>query len=100
MLFALTSRHSLLPTAYCLLPIRSFLLISQHIHLLHHVGLRRGLAFGDLVDVLHAFDHLAPQRVLAGQAAAAVAEADEELAVGAVGVGRARGADAATLVDL
>jgi hypothetical protein len=60
----------------------------------------RGLALGDLVDVLHALDHLAPQRVLAGQAAAAVAEADEELAVGAVGIGRARGADAAALVDL
>src|SRR2546423_11702937 len=82
-----------------LAPALSFL-VRQKIDLLHHVGLGRRVAFGDLVDVLHAFHHLAPERVLAGQAAAAVTEADEELAVGAVGIGSARRADAAALVDL
>src|SRR5262245_27748887 len=85
--------------SHSLFPIPSFL-IREQIDLLHHVRVPRGLAAGDLVDVLHALDHLAPQRVLAGEAAAAVAEADEELAVGAVGIVGARGADAAALVDL
>ena len=47
------------------------------------------LAALDLVDVLHAFDHLAPDGVLLVEEARVV-EADEELAVGAVRALRAR----------
>src|SRR5690606_18433992 len=55
----------------------------------------RRLALGEGVDVLHALDHLAPDRVLAVEEAGIV-EADEELAVGAVRVrGAGHGADAA-----
>ena len=43
-------------------------------------------ALGQGVDELHAFDHLAPDRVLAVQVGGG-READEELAVGAVGIG-------------
>src|SRR6195952_1468658 len=46
-------------------------------------GLARRLAFGQSVDIVHAFDDLAPDRVLAVEEAAIV-EADEELAVGAI----------------
>src|SRR4051812_17267119 len=52
-------------------------------------GLARRLALGQGVDMLHAFGHLAPHRILAVEEAGVV-EADEELAVGAVGVLRAR----------
>src|ERR1043165_7302833 len=71
------------------------------IDLLHGVRDRRRLAGSDLVDVVHAVDYLAPYRVLAGEAGAAPSvEADEELAVGAVGILRARRADGAALVGL
>src|SRR5665213_1580133 len=43
----------------------------------------------DLVDIVHAFDHLAPDRILLVEPGGVV-EADEELAVGAVGISRAR----------
>src|SRR5262249_3788652 len=48
--------------------------VGQQIDLEHRIGAARRLPARDLVDVLHALDHLAPQRVLAGEAAAAVAE--------------------------
>src|SRR3546814_10802038 len=56
-----------------------------------------GLALGEGVDMLHAFAHLAPDGVLAVEKACVV-EADEELAVGAVGALRTRHrADAADM---
>src|SRR3954468_23446557 len=53
------------------------------------VGILDRLAALDLVDVLHAFDHFAPDRVLLVEEPGVV-EADEELAVGAVRALRAR----------
>src|SRR5688572_32647926 len=53
------------------------------------VGVLQRLALLDLVDVLHAFDHFAPHGVLHVKKTGVV-EADEELAVGAVRVLRAR----------
>src|SRR5688572_23986484 len=51
--------------------------VRLEINLLHYVGHHRRLALGDLVDIIHALDHLAPHRVLAVEAgAAAVVEAD------------------------
>src|SRR5215468_2171383 len=47
------------------------------------------LALRDLVDELHAGDDLAPDGVLAVQPGG-VGKADEELAIGAVGIARAR----------
>src|SRR5262249_22750593 len=70
-------------------------LVGQQVDFLHFVGLWRRLAARDLVDILHAGDHLAPQRVLPGELPAAVAEADEELAIGTVGIAGARRPDAA-----
>src|SRR5262249_6212567 len=59
------------------------------------VGVLHGLAALDLVQVFHALNHLAPHSVLLVEEPGIV-EADEELAVGAVGVLRARhGAHAA-----
>src|SRR5689334_2939185 len=71
--------------------------VCQHVYLHHPVGLGRRLAARDLVDVLHPLRNLAPKRVLARKLAAARTKADKELAVGAVGVVGARGADAAAL---
>src|SRR4051812_46219248 len=48
------------------------------------VGVLHGLAALDLVDVLHAFNDLAPDRVLLVEEARVI-EADEELTVGTVG---------------
>jgi len=53
-------------------------------------------AMPDLIDVLHAVDHLAPDRVLAVEVRR-VREADKELAIGAVGVAGARRSDGAAL---
>src|SRR5581483_6303249 len=53
------------------------------------VGILDRLTALDLVDVLHALGHLAPDSVLAVEEGGIV-EADEELAVGGVRVGRAR----------
>src|ERR1700737_3809532 len=53
------------------------------------VGVLDRLAALDLVDVLHAFDHLAPDGILLVEEAGVV-EADEELAVGAVRALRTR----------
>src|SRR5690349_6098973 len=76
------------------------LLVGEQVDLLHLVGLWRRLAARNLVDGVHAVDHLAPQRILTGELPAAVAEADEKLAVGAIGIARARGTDAAALERL
>src|SRR4249919_2853963 len=82
-------------------PAPPLLLVRLQVDLLHHIGDGRRLAFGDLVDVIHALDDLTPDGVLAGEArASAVGEADEKLTVGAVGIGGAGGADGATLVRL
>uniref|UniRef100_A0A0C1QMA9 Uncharacterized protein n=1 Tax=Tolypothrix bouteillei VB521301 TaxID=1479485 RepID=A0A0C1QMA9_9CYAN len=89
-----------------MLSVRSLLLrrrrvrpVGEDVGLLNDIRIGGRLATRDAVDVLHPFDDVAPQRVLAGEAAAAVAEADEELAVGAVRVAGAGGADAAPLID-
>src|SRR5487761_1291579 len=58
----------------------------------HHAALR--IALLDRVDVFHARNDLAEQRILAVEERCR-READEELAVGAVGIGGARHADAA-----
>jgi hypothetical protein len=52
-------------------------------------GFARRLALRQGVDILHAFDHLAPHRILVVEEARVV-ETDEELAVRTVGVLRAR----------
>src|SRR6185437_8640120 len=51
----------------------------------------------DGVDMVHALNHLAPDRILLVQPGRVV-EAEEELAVGAVGIGRARRGNRAALV--
>ncbi len=58
--------------------------------------LRRRLAFGDLIDILHAVHDLAENGVRAVEMRR-VREADEELAVGAVGIARTRCAESAAL---
>src|SRR5436305_10057411 len=67
------------------------------------VGILDRLAALDLVDVLHAFGHLAPDRVLAVEEGGVV-EADEELAVAGIRARRARhrgsAADMRFLVEL
>src|SRR4029079_8644255 len=78
---------------------------SLHVNFHHDVRIRNGsrswLAALDLVDVLHARDDLAPDRVLPGQAlASGIVEADKELAVRRVGVGCACRADGAALEGL
>src|SRR6202035_2075185 len=62
--------------------------IQRHVRLDDLVGILDRLAALDLVDVLHARRHLAPDRVLAVEEGGVV-EADEELAVAGI---RARGA--------
>src|SRR4051794_20323726 len=62
---------------------------SAHRRLYDLVGILHRLATLDLVDVLHAFDHLAPDGVVLVEKAGIV-EADEELAVRAVRALRAR----------
>src|SRR5229473_2094330 len=61
--------------------------VGGHVRLDDLVGILHRLAALDLVDVLHAFGHLAPDRVLAVEEGGVV-EADEELAVAGI---RARG---------
>src|SRR5438552_1680655 len=68
------------PAGLCALPDRR---LHNLVRVLHR------LAALDLVDVLHAFDDLAPHGVLLVEETGVV-EADEELAVGAVRVLRAR----------
>src|SRR5579883_396659 len=63
--------------------------VGGHARLHDLVGVLHRLAALDLVDVLHALGDLAPNGVLAVQEGGVV-EADEELAVAGVGVGRAR----------
>src|ERR1700741_341843 len=63
--------------------------VGGHARLQGLVGILHRLAALDLVDVVHAFGHLAPDRVLAVEEGGVV-EADEELAVGGVRVRRAR----------
>src|SRR5690242_14499753 len=63
--------------------------LSPHRRLDDLVGVLDRLAALDLVDVFHAFDHLAPYRVLVVEEAG-VAEADEKLAVAGIRVGGAR----------
>src|SRR5207342_453495 len=67
------------------------------------VGVLDRLTAFDLVDVLHALDHLAPDRVLVVEEAGVV-KADEELAVARVRIARARhrhdAADVRLLVEL
>src|SRR6202035_4498452 len=53
------------------------------------VGIADGLAALDLVDVLHARNHLAPDGILAVEKGR-VAEADEELRIGRIGARSAR----------
>src|SRR3954462_9228279 len=53
----------------------------------------------DLVDIVHAFDHFTPDRILAVQPGRVV-EADIELAVGAVGILGTRRRHRAALVFL
>src|SRR6266404_8064157 len=60
-----------------------------HVRLDDLVGILHRLAALDLVDVLHAFGHLAPDRVLAVEEGGVV-EADEELAVAGIRACRAR----------
>src|SRR5690606_7366058 len=68
--------------------------VGRDLHAHDAVRVGRRLARGDRVDVLHALDHLAPDRVLAVQVWR-LDVVDEELAVGAVrvrGAGHAHGA--------
>src|SRR5262249_22643340 len=74
--------------------------VGEHVDLKHPVGLTRRLAARDGIDVLHAFDDLTPDRVLPGQVPAAVAETDEKLAIGRVGVAGARRGHAAAPTPL
>src|SRR5712691_13376474 len=63
------------------------------------VGVGHRLAALDLVDVVHAFGHLAPDRVLAVEPGR-VGKADEELAVAGIGALRPRHRDGAAQVLL
>src|SRR6202171_5290414 len=63
--------------------------VGGHVRLDDLVGTLHRLAALDLVDVLHARRHLAPDRVLAVEERRVV-EADEELAVAGIGTGGAR----------
>src|SRR5712675_2921103 len=63
--------------------------VSRHVRLDDLVGILHRLAALDLVDVLHARGHLAPDRVLAIEEGGVV-EADEELAVAGIRAGGAR----------
>src|SRR5260221_2747022 len=77
----------------------ALLLVGGDLHLDDLVGLRRRLALLDRVDVFHARGDLAPDRVFAVEEGRR-READEELAVGAVGVVGARHRDGAADVLL
>src|ERR1700678_3959566 len=63
------------------------------------VGIADGLATLDLVNVLHARNHLAPDGILAVKKGR-VAEADEELRIGRIGTRGARHRDSATHMRL
>src|SRR6202171_4715426 len=63
--------------------------VGGHVRLDDLVGTLHRLAALDLVDVLHARRHLAPDRVLAVEERGIV-EADEELAVGGIRAGGTR----------
>src|SRR5450432_3790142 len=73
--------------------------VRSDLHAQNLVRILDRLAALDLVDVLHPLDDLAPDRVLAVEERG-VAEADEELAVARIGVGRARHRQRAALVRL
>src|SRR5205814_5069500 len=77
--------------------------VRRHPRLDDLVGILHRLAALDLVDVLHARGHLAPDRVLAVEEGGVV-EADEELSVAGIRARRARhrggAADMGLLVDL
>src|SRR5450756_1923419 len=63
--------------------------VQRHVGLDDLVGILDRLAALDLVDVLHARNHLAPHRVLVVEERGVI-EADEELAVAGIRAGRAR----------
>src|ERR1700723_2484778 len=77
--------------------------VGGHVRLDDLVRILDRLAALDLVDVLHALGHLAPDRVLVVEEGRIV-EADEELAVAGIRAGRARhrggAADMRFLVEL
>src|SRR5262249_2475728 len=64
------------------------------------VRLRGRFALCNLIHVFHAIYDLAPQGVLSRKRTTGRVEADEELAVGAVGIVRARHSNTAALVLL
>src|SRR5262249_22788073 len=64
------------------------------------VRLRGWIPFCNFIYVFHAFYDLAPQGILSRELAAGRAEANEELAVGAVRIARARHSNTAALVLL
>src|SRR5262245_17006163 len=70
--------------------------VGGDLHLDDLVGIGRRLAGRDLVDGVHAVDHLAPDRIFAVEEGRR-RKVDEELAVGAVRVARARRADGTAL---
>src|SRR6476646_1052173 len=63
--------------------------LGPHRRLNDLVGISDGLSALDLVDVFHAFDHLAPNRVLVVEEAGVV-KADEKLTVPGIGIAGAR----------
>src|SRR4029077_3503953 len=73
--------------------------VGGHVRLDDLVGILHRLAALDLVDILHAFGHLTPDRVLAVEKRR-VGKADEELAVAGIGALRTRHRHRAAAVRL